>query len=77
MGCRIGMSKEPHVRIQYWKNAEGHTGSAILASGLTYDQATAREQTEAARRGCVQSAGGQRDYSSAWSVYHVWGGRTG
>ena len=77
MGCRVGMSRYPHTRIDYWKKQEGHTHGEILASGLTYDQATARERTEAVRRGCVQSPGGQRDTNSDWSVYHVWGGRTG
>ena len=77
MGCRVGMSKYPQTRIQYWKEKEGHTHGEVLASGLTYDEATTRERTEAAKRGCVQSPGGQRDYSRDWSVYHVWGGRTG
>ena len=77
MGCRVGMSKTPHARIAYWKEKEGHTGSEILARGLTYDEATARERVEAKKRGCVQSPGGERDTSSNWSVYHVWGGRTG
>ena len=77
MACRVGMSKTPWARIQYWKDEEGHTHGEILARGLTYDQATARERTEAAQRGCTQSPGGRRDYSSDWSVYHVWGGRTG
>ena len=77
MGCRVGMSKYPYLRIKHWKETEGHTNSEILATDLTYDQATVRERTEAARRGCVQSPGGQRDESSDWSVYHVWGGRTG
>lgn len=77
MGCRVGMSKYPYSRIKHWKETEGHTNGEILATDLTYDQATVRERTEAARRGCVQSPGGQRDASSDWSVYHVWGGRTG
>ena len=77
MGCRVGMSRYPHTRIKHWKQEEGHTNGEILASGLTYDQATDRERTEAQKRGCVQSPGGQRDTSSDWSVYHVWGGRTG
>lgn len=77
MGCRVGMSRYPHTRIGHWVEKEGHTGSEILASGLTYDEATAREKKEAEKRGCVQSAGGQRDGKHDWSVYHVWGGKTG
>ena len=76
MGCRVGMSKTPYTRIDHWKDAEGHTNGEVLARGLTYDQATDRERAEALTRGCVQSPGGQRDTSSEWAVYHVWGGRT-
>ena len=75
MACRIGMSTNPAERIQYWKNQEGHTGSQILASGLTYAQAQARETDEARRRGCRASGGGQYVAGNVWSVYHVWGGR--
>ena len=76
MACRVGMSKTPQQRIEYWKAQEGHMHGEILASGLSYDEATARETVEARQRGCAQSPGGERDYSRNWSVYHVWGGRT-
>ncbi len=75
MACRVGMSTTPQARINYWKGKEGHPYSEILASGLTYDQAQARERREAQARGCRQGDGGPRNGLSNWSVYHVWGGR--
>ena len=69
------MSTSPSERIQHWKNEEGHTGSRILASGLTYDEALKRERSEAQAWACRQSGGGQRVHGRVWSVYHVWGGR--
>ena len=75
MVCRVGMSTDPQSRINYWKNKEGHTHSKILAQGLTYNQAQARESSEANARGCRHSGGGQHVSGSVWSVYHVWGGR--
>lgn len=74
MACRVGMSTDPQERISYWKKIEGHTGSEILATGLTYEQAHAREELEANRRGCRRSPGGQYVVGPVWSVYHVWGG---
>lgn len=79
MACRIGMSKTPHARIAYWKRTEGHTHSAILAKGLTYDRALAKERAEAATRNCNCNPGGDPGadrHRYVWSVYHVWGGRT-
>ena len=75
MSCRIGMSTYPQERIRYWKNTEEHTHSKILASGLTYSQAQARETHEARSRGCRHSGGGRFVADQAWSVYYVWGGR--
>ena len=75
MACRVGMSTTPQERIDHWKREEGHTHSAVLARGLTYDQALVREQREAKARGCKQSPGGARNGLSNWAVYHVWGGR--
>ena len=75
MACRVGMSTNPQERIDYWKRVEGHTGSEILASRLTYDQAQAREKREAEDRRCKYQPGGERNGLSNWSVYHVWGGR--
>ena len=75
MACRVGMSQTPLERIEHWKKTEGHTDGKILASGLTYDQATAREKTEAQRLGCHYQGGGERSPGAVWSVYHVWGGR--
>ncbi len=74
MGCRVGMSKYPYKRIEEWKEEEGHTGGEVLATGLTYDEATQLERDEALKRGCCQSEGGPRDSNSNWAVYHVWGG---
>lgn len=76
MGCRVGMSTTPLERINYWKDKEGHTGGEILASALTYKQATAREKSEAEQRGCYYQPGGVDNGLSNWSVYHVWGGKT-
>ena len=75
MACRIGMSTNPEERIRYWKNEEGHTHSKILASGLNYNQALAREKREAESRGCRYSGGGQHVSGYRWSIYYVWGGR--
>ena len=69
------MSTDPQSRIDYWKREEGHTHGVVLARGLTYDGALAREKREAEDRGCEQSGGGPRNDLSNWSVYHVWGGR--
>lgn len=75
MACRIGMSTDPQERINYWKREERHRYSEILASGLTYSQALAREEREAKRRGCRYHGGGAFVAGAVWSVYHVWGGR--
>ena len=75
MACRVGMSKYPNTRINHWKSEEGHTHSKILATDLTYDQALAKEKSEAESRGCRYGLGGERDESSDWAVYHVWGGK--
>ena len=75
MSCRVGMSTTHGARIRYWKDKEGHTRSKILAIGLTYSQALAREKSAAKTRGCRQSGGGQPVTGKVWSVYHVWGGR--
>ncbi len=75
MACRVGMSTDPQARIDYWKREEGHTHGKILAKGLTYDGALAREKKEADAKGCKQSPGGARNGLSNWSVYHVWGGK--
>ena len=75
MACRIGMSTNPQDRIDYWKGEEGHTHSSILASGLTYQQALEREESEAKSKGCKYGPGGQYVSGAVWSVYHVWGGR--
>ena len=75
MACRIGMSTDPQERIDYWKRVEGHTHSQILASGLTYEQAQAREKSEAESRGCRYHGGGQFVEGSVWSIYHVWSGQ--
>ena len=74
MGCRVGMSTTPQERIDHWKKKEGHTGSRILASGLSYSQATAREKSEAKQRRCYYHPGGEDNGRRNWSVYHVWGG---
>ena len=71
MACRVGMSTNPEERIQYWKRVEGHTHSAILATGLTYNEATVREQSEALNRGCTHSGGGERVFGPNYSIYHV------
>lgn len=75
MSCRVEMSTNPEERIRHWKNKEGHTRSAILAKGLNYDQAQARETREARKLRCESSGGGERKPGNRYSVYHVWGGR--
>ena len=74
MACRIGMSKNPEKRIEYWKT-KGYTHSKILAEGLTYDEAQEIEKKEAEERDCDYSPGGdpgENRYKKVWSVYHVW-----
>lgn len=75
MACRVGMSTDPDERIQHWKNVEGHTDGVILHRGLTYDEALAKEKSEAEMRGCISHGGGQKISSRNWCVYMVWGGR--
>ena len=72
MACRVGMSTDPQTRIQYWKNEEGYLYSQILASGLTYDQALAREKLEAEARNCKYQGGGAKVTGYVYSVYYVW-----
>ena len=74
MACRVGMSKIPEDRIAHWKRVEGHDTGHVIVRGLTYDQAHAREQSEARQRGCVAEPGGPRDATSDWAVYVVSGG---
>ncbi len=74
MACRVGMSTTPLSRIAYWKRKEGHTYSKILASGLTFKQATRREMKEAESRECTAHPGGKDNGRSNWSVYYVSGG---
>lgn len=74
MACRVGMSTDPVGRIQHWKNKEGHTGSRILATDLTYSEAIIREKQEAKNRGCKYGPGGEHKSGRVWSVYHLWGG---
>lgn len=75
MACRIGISTTPQERIDHWKRVEGHTHSAILASGLSFSAAQQRETQEAKVRGCTSHPGGVDNGRSDWSVYHVWGGK--
>ena len=75
MACRVGMSTDPQERMAYWCRTEGHTGEQILASGLTYGQASDMERREANRLGCYWHGGGDYIPGPKWSVYHVWGGR--
>ena len=73
MACRVGMSTNPQERIDHWKREEGCTSGRVIASGLTYDEAAARERQEAARGGCRQSGGGPRIEGRNWSVYRMEG----
>lgn len=57
MACRVGMSKYPHLRMEYWKAEEGHTYDKILHEGKTYDQALRLEKIEAEARGCHSHPG--------------------
>ena len=77
MGCRVGMSTTPYLRIKHWKEKEGHTSGRVLAKDLTYAGAQAREKTEAESRGCYFKPGGDPGndrYKNVWSVYLVSGG---
>ena len=71
------MSTNPQERIDYWKQKEGHTYGTVLASGLTYQEAQARENQEASNRGCHHAPGGAYVSGRVWSVYYVSGGTIG
>ena len=68
MACRIGMSSNVPERESAW----GHTAT-IIARGLTYDEATAREQRERANCGahCQGADGGPRLPGRVYSVYRM------
>ena len=65
------MSTDPNERIEHWKREEGCTSGYVIASGLTYDEAAAREREEAQAGGCRQSGGGPRIAGRVWSVYRM------
>ena len=71
MACRIGMSTDPKERIDHWKQKENCTSGTVIASGLTYDEALAREQQEARAGGCRHDDGGPRIAGRVWSVYRM------
>lgn len=77
MTCRIGMSSDPHGRINHWRNQcenrGGKFSSIILASGLSYDEAQNLERRKANECGfyCQQESGGERKPGRVYSVYRV------
>ena len=74
MTCRVGMSSNPLERIAHWRRkCTGKFSYDFLASGLTYEEAQAREKIEARKCGpaCVQEPGGQRVLGSKYTVYRV------
>ena len=75
MACRVGMSTNPAERIEHWKRVEGCASGTVIASGLTYDEAAARERQKALAGGCRQSGGGPRVEGRVWSVYRMEGCR--
>ena len=75
MACRVGMSTTPYTRIEYWKEAEGHTHGQVLETDLTYDEALVREKAHAEANGCRYHGGGQKVAGRVWSIYYVSGGR--
>lgn len=68
MSCRIGMSTNVPERERHW----GHK-ARIIASGLTYDEATAREKSERSACGthCQGDVGGPRKAERVYSVYRM------
>lgn len=80
MACRVGTSKFPYTRIDYWKKKEGHTHGEVLHETLTYDAAARAETVEAITRGCHHALGGDPGddrNKRVWSVYLVSGGTIG
>ena len=75
MACRVGMSTNPQERIEYWKRQEGCTAGHVVTSGLTYDEALAKERELAQRGGCRHSGGGERKLGRVWSIYRMDGCR--
>ena len=69
--CRVGMTTDPQGRRSVWRGQYPNLRHwQILASGLTYDEAQAREKSEAERLGCEYSPGGRKNNLSNWSVYY-------
>ena len=69
--CRVGMTTNPSERRRYWESQHpGLRNWRVLVSGLTYDEAQARERREAQRRGCEAEEGGPRVPGRVWSVYY-------
>ena len=70
--CRVGMSTNPHDRIQYWAREEGYTNYSILGEGLTYEEAQKLETQAKATYNCEGSPGGPPLPGNVWSVYLVY-----
>ena len=76
MACRIGMATDVASRVSQLK-AQGTVPERAtyrtLASGLTYDEANAREQESRQNCGrhCQGQAGGPYKAGKVWSVYRI------
>ena len=66
------MSTHPRERIADWKNQEGYTHAATLASDLTYENARERMRSEATQRGGLVTPLQARSPGRICSVYRVW-----
>ena len=73
MSCRVGMTTRPRERRTEWEAVYPNLrGWEILASGLTYQEATAYETRVAEQHGCDQDPGGPYVAGRVWSVYHFY-----
>ena len=70
MGCRVGITTDPERRKQEWKRKyPGLRGWDILSTHYTKSAAQAREDKEAAARGCDSGSGGGGNEQDTWYVY--------
>lgn len=70
MACYVGMTKDPDRRKREHEAAyEGFSNWRILASGLTYQEALAKEDNAAKTYGCYAEPGGPVSAGRVYSVY--------
>ena len=70
MSCRVGITTDPERREREWRRIHSSLWDwQILGDYWTKSAAQAREDLQAARRGCVHGPGGAGDEYDHWFVY--------